>query len=224
MKILSWILIIMLALVHVAEGKTVSVKGYYRKNGTYVRPHVRHTKGSSYSTGGSTKSYGGSGNVHASGFSPASVVGWNSSAAPKEPPACLDTCKAIYDNGRRCSRWVESGKEYCASHIGYDPNNKPHYEELDLPSTDLEKVIATKEKLDKVRKAIDYYSDERGGALPDDLATLRAMNPTFMAPPTKDAWGRSFSCGFSDDGFVVRSAGPDAKLGTDDDLILLMER
>ena len=31
---------------YLSPGKTVNVKGYYRKNGTYVRPHTRSSPGS----------------------------------------------------------------------------------------------------------------------------------------------------------------------------------
>ena len=31
---------------YTSPGKTVNVKGYYRKNGTYVRPHTRSSPGS----------------------------------------------------------------------------------------------------------------------------------------------------------------------------------
>lgn len=67
------VFVISLAIILIADNalaKTVSVKGYYRKNGTYVRPHTRNVKGSKtsssktirstkssvYSTGSSTSS------------------------------------------------------------------------------------------------------------------------------------------------------------------------
>lgn len=35
------ILLVLIALALACEAKTVKVKGYYRKNGTYVAPHTR---------------------------------------------------------------------------------------------------------------------------------------------------------------------------------------
>lgn len=223
MKTLLYTVLVLMSILGV-EGKTVSVKGYYRKNGTYVRPHVRHTKGSSYSTGSSGRTYGGTGYVPSGNSVSIPRVSTDGTSVQHEQKVSLDTCRAIYDNGSRCCRWVESGKKYCASHMGYDPNNKPHYEEKTLPRNDSERVAATKEKLEKIRKAIDYYSDRREGSLPENIATLRAVNPTFMSPPTKDAWGKAFSCSLTEEGLDIRSAGPDAEFGTGDDLVLLMEK
>lgn len=55
-------LIIALVFVVIADGllaKSVSVKGYYRKNGTYVRPHTRNIKssGSVKTKSSNSKSY-----------------------------------------------------------------------------------------------------------------------------------------------------------------------
>ncbi|MCU0438148.1 MAG: hypothetical protein MUC49_09540 [Raineya sp.] len=52
MKNLILIILVLLItpMVSLAQKKSVSVKGYYRKNGTYVRPHTRSYSGSSSSS------------------------------------------------------------------------------------------------------------------------------------------------------------------------------
>ena len=235
MKVFACVVILALTLAYEASGKTVGVRGYYRKNGTYVRPHVRHTGGgSSYSTKGNARPVGGA--SHSSGINASSYGGRGrvpvfSSASEcgdltdqGEQCFCQETCRAVYDNGRRCTRWVDDGEGYCSQHKGYSSDKRPRHVEKALSRDDMEKALETEEKLEKIRTAVDYYSDRRGGELPRDIKILSILNPSFLAPPKKDAWGRAFSFGLCREGLDVRSAGADAEFGTEDDLVLHMEK
>lgn len=49
MKKIMTLILMTILIVYAEAQKTTNVKGYYRKDGTYVRPHTRTTKGSSTS-------------------------------------------------------------------------------------------------------------------------------------------------------------------------------
>ena len=142
----------------------------------------------------------------------------------EETREVFESCKAVYDNGRRCNCWTEDGKLYCAEHRDFDARHKPKWQETLTSNSDLARSSETVERLERIRRAVDYYSDRVEGALPSDEKTFRALVPTYMVPPSKDAWGRTFEYMLNSEGLDVRSAGPDAQFGTKDDLVLLMER
>jgi hypothetical protein len=66
------------------------------------------------------------------------------------------------------------------------------------------------------REVLSYASD--GAGLPESLDALRRFHPTAGSLP--DAWGRKIRYErLSEDGFRLRSAGPDGAFETDDDIV-----
>jgi hypothetical protein len=85
------------------------------------------------------------------------------------------------------------------------------------------KVEETREMMDTIAEAIEKYRRENG-SLPvfkDYVGLSDLLSPTYMTPLIRlDAWRRPFEVEIrSSNTIVLRSAGPDGKYGTMDDIV-----
>ncbi len=87
---------------------------------------------------------------------------------------------------------------------------------------EVDKYLESKIKLTAVnleslsREVLSYASEGQG--LPESLDALRRFHPTAGSQP--DAWGRKIRYErLSDEGFRLRSAGPDGVFETADDIV-----
>jgi hypothetical protein len=79
------------------------------------------------------------------------------------------------------------------------------------------KIKLTAANLESLSREVLSYASE-GQGLPESLDALRRFHPTAGSLP--DAWGRKIRYErLSDDGFRLRSAGPDGAFETDDDIV-----
>jgi hypothetical protein len=86
-----------------------------------------------------------------------------------------------------------------------------------------EKVRRTNALLKQMADAIEAYRKDRGQApRTDDIAELLDyLSPRYLNPPLRfDLWGRQFEYQDGAGGYRLRSAGPDRKAGTNDDLVV----
>ena len=100
-----------------------------------------------------------------------------------------------------------------------------HWESFELieEAVRREKVRRTLGLLEEVGGAIDAYREREGRYVEADRITvlLDAISPRFLTTPHRlDLWGEEFDYKGSLTGFRLRSAGPDAKFGTGDDLAI----
>jgi hypothetical protein len=85
------------------------------------------------------------------------------------------------------------------------------------------KIGETREMLSRIAEAIRKYR-ESNGALPvfkDYISLSDALSPNYLTPLIRlDSWRRPLQAERTGpDSIVIRSAGPDGKFGTNDDLI-----
>ena len=79
------------------------------------------------------------------------------------------------------------------------------------------KIKLTAANLEALSREVLSFAGE-GQGLPESLDALRRFHPTAGSLP--DAWGRKIRYErLSDDGFRLRSAGPDGAFETDDDIV-----
>ncbi len=223
-----------------ADARQTYVKGYYRKDGTYVSPHARNVGGgprrSFYS--GSGSSYSGlnssrsssissfsSSDVPHSRSSP-SYSGSTSSSSNYAPNhddpnydsimKSLKNCQALREDGSPCTKRALPGKSYCYLHVGYKPSvaesPKPtDHKAIILRNSELR--IETLAIVDMLRKAIAKSMAKNGGVPPKDLAGISSA--------TNDAWGRGLYYETDGKGYAIASNGPDGYPGTEDDINFL---
>lgn len=100
-----------------------------------------------------------------------------------------------------------------------------HWESFELieEAVRREKVRRTLGLLEELDGAINAYREREGKYVEADRLTvlLDAVSPRFLASPHRlDLWGEEFDYKGSLTGFRLRSAGPDRKFGTGDDLAI----
>jgi hypothetical protein len=88
---------------------------------------------------------------------------------------------------------------------------RPQYGSAEMLGDRAEAVSLTSRILYGIVQALDAYGRE-AGTLPEHLAELSEAG-------TEDAWGRKLHYAESGLRFEVRSAGPDGRFGTDDDIV-----
>ena len=220
-----------LLVVPYADARQTYVKGYYKKDGTYVSPHARNVGGGSRRSfySGSGSSYSGlnsSRSSSISSFSSSDVSHSRSSQSYSEPTSSsgnyapnhddpnydsimmsLKNCQALREDGRPCTKRALPGKSYCYLHVGYKPSV------AESPKTTDNKVVVLRNSelrietlaiVDMLRKAIAKSMAKNGGIPPKNL--------TGISSATNDAWGR---------GLYYASNGPDGCPGTEDDINFL---
>ena len=85
-----------------------------------------------------------------------------------------------------------------------------------IPALNRAKVKQTTTDAKAIASAAELYMAEN-----DDCPTVEELVSQKIIDKnknTKDAWNNDFSIECDDDGAVVRSAGPDEQMGTDDDI------
>lgn len=119
------------------------VKGYYRKDGTYVAPHYRRSPTHS----GSTTSYSG---ATYSGTTPSYdatipsrpfVTQSPQATTPQEPCAWVDA------DGTPCKRSANPGYKYCYRHVGLTPPSAAH---VNVTKADVDSKAASSLSLDEI--------------------------------------------------------------------------
>jgi Type II secretion system (T2SS), protein G len=86
-----------------------------------------------------------------------------------------------------------------------------------------EKIRRTNARLKQMADAVEAYRNERGQSPDtDEIAELLDfLSPRYLNPPQRfDLWGKQFEYRSRAGGYRLRSAGPDGKSGTDDDLVI----
>jgi hypothetical protein len=92
-----------------------------------------------------------------------------------------------------------------------------------IQTLDFVKAEETRKMLDTIAEAVERYRGEHGN-LPvfrDYIGLSDLLSPKYMTPLIRlDAWRRPFEAELKGPGqIVIRSAGPDGKLGTSDDVV-----
>ncbi len=200
------ILICVVGMLSHTFGKT-HVRGYYRKNGTYVAPHVRSSP--SRSSRGYGSSSGGS-----------YFYGGSRTGSAREDTnydnmmETLKNCQAPNDDGTPCRRRALPGKTYCYLHVGYKPpkaNVSKSLSPKDI-QRDSEMRKETLARIDSLRIAIQRYRG-KGGPPPISIGQISSA--------TNDAWGRPFCYETDGKDYAIASDGGDGKPNTFDDILFV---
>lgn len=80
-------------------------------------------------------------------------------------------------------------------------------------------IQKTKVKLRQVQNVIEMYQKYENKTLNDLMELTTAEVPMVTAKDFKDAWGHDFTFKRLGAGFELRSAGPDGRIGTADDVL-----
>ena len=224
-------------LVLAANARQVHVNGYYRKDGTYVSPHVRNVGGgvgsyysSSHSSGRSSsiKSFSNMRTRTEPETSPSIPSSENLSlrlgerlqrmdndAQYDEIMRSLKPCQAFRDDGTPCQKKALPGNKYCSLHVGYIPlETKP------LDSETIKRNVKLRSEtlgiIDSLSAAIQKYKAKNGGVLPKSLADVSSV--------TNDAWGGNLYYEIEGNDFAIASDGGDGRAGTADDIEYISNR
>ena len=210
--------------------RQTSVKGYYRKDGTYVSPHMRNIGG------GSRSSYSGRypSTLPSRSYAPNydNPVGRRSIAVPgtrggRNDDAQYDAmmkslkqCGTVNEDGTACRRKALPGNVYCYLHAGlkYQPGSasasiKDGKNNL-CEALDPQKRRETIVVIDRLRAKIDAYMDEHGDVLPSGLEELARIGCGI-----KDAWGHILYYEKAGRDYALASDGDDSVPNTADDII-----
>lgn len=100
-----------------------------------------------------------------------------------------------------------------------------HWESFELieEAVRREKVRRTLGLLEELSGAIGAYRATEGRFVETDRITvlLDALSPRYMTTPHRlDLWGAEFDYSGNETGYRLRSAGPDGRFGTADDLVV----
>lgn len=218
-------------LAHIAEARQVHVKGHYRKDGTYVSPHMRNVDGGSSSFYPRTKATRSS---PISSFSSLDVSDPRSGSSYSVPTSSssnyapsydnpdydsimrsLKNCQALKEDGTHCKKRALPGIRYCSLHVGYTPPVVEVPKSIDTQTLlrDSELRIETLAMVDTLRRTIAQSMSKNGGVPPKNLAEISAV--------TNDAWGRALYYETDGKDYAIASDGPDGCPSTDDDINFL---
>jgi hypothetical protein len=91
-----------------------------------------------------------------------------------------------------------------------------------LQTVEMVRINETRKSLDQIAEAILKYRERNGGlpAFRDYISLSDLLSPMYLTPLIRlDAWGRPLAAERLDgDVILLRSAGPDGKYGTSDDI------
>ena len=205
LSICAFICAVLLA--QIAVARQVSVKGYYRKDGTYVAPHVRNiNSGSGNSSTYRIPSYSGTSSYSRPSF------GTSAHESPSHDLSSLPQCKALNEDGTKCVRPANPGIDYCYRHVDYGKTRTLETEE--------DKIDKTRGWLNDIDRAIGKYSKSTKRP-PDDIKELQVQMGGMVH--SKDAWDMPFVYETDEDGYSIVSNGPDKKSGTADDIVFVRQ-
>lgn len=196
----------------------VHVKGYYRKDGTYVAPHYRS---------GSSASSGASGSYRSKYFTGVTGASNGDTGQYDDPNydkimKSLKQCQALNDDGTACHRRALPGRQYCYLHegSGYKPSESKAHKSKDpivkdpmVIERDSELRIETLVLIDSLRVAIQQHQVNNGNSPPVSLAEISSV--------TNDAWGHALYYETDDKDYAIASDGGDGIPNTDDDILFL---
>lgn len=99
------------------------------------------------------------------------------------------------------------------------------WEDLDMlmRALNAEKSARARAELELIAAALEFYKRERGTYLESksEAAIVDLLNPRYLAKIIRvDPWHQPYEYEGTRDSFVLRSAGPDGKVDTPDDIIL----
>ena len=103
------------------------------------------------------------------------------------------------------------------------------WEEVDriVAALELVRIDDTRADMEAVRDAARSYTRDNG-PLPlelDFVGLIDLLAPRYLAEPIReDAWDNPFTLLITNEGFQIRSTGPDGRPGNDDDLVLNDEK
>ena len=82
------------------------------------------------------------------------------------------------------------------------------------------KTASTRSQITDIVKAINIYAMEHSDKLPDSLDVLVESDDSLLGKEfLLDSWGEPIGYEHNGHGFVLKSSGPDRKMGTADDII-----
>ena len=214
-KLLAVVCFLMLQL---TAAQAVHVKGYFRKNGTYVRPYERSgpSRSSTY-TPPKVRSY------RRSTYAPPTVKN------PVSPASSASTSGAVSRQFIPQPEGDEDSPEYQTTPMPYSEYLKLQEQDQTngvakaatafvLPSAvkpSLELELTTN-RLEAVEVALSEYCDANSGQYPAKLRLL--IRHVGRSVPSVDGWLTPFHYETNDCGYALISCGPDRKFGTEDDI------
>ena len=209
----SSLLSIMLV-VSTADAKQVRVKGYYRKDGTYVSPHVRNVGGGSksYRHSYSTPSYSTPSYSTPSYSTPSRGASSDNKTSIDRSLDSLPRCQAVNEDGSICKHPANPGLKYCYRHVRNQGAPKVESEE--------NQKAKTRQWMADIDDAIKRYVKSSKGPPPESLKELQAQMGGIVSR-LNDAWGEPFRYETDGVGYSIASNGPDRKFGTSDDIAII---
>ena len=140
----------------------------------------------------------------------------------KRAEESIKRCEARYQDGGQCTSKTEPFSDFCLLHKDYDPANPPWRKILISPQTPEECMACTRQRIDGIVMAIEKYKAERSkGVPPSSLQALRATMSAGTAIALSDAWRHKFYYDTDGEKYAIASAGPDGKLETEDDILVV---
>jgi hypothetical protein len=102
-------------------------------------------------------------------------------------------------------------------------NNR--WEDVDMlvKSLNVQKSERARAELESIATALESYRRERGAYIESksEAALIDHLNPRYLARVIRvDPWSRPYGYEGTSTSFTLRSAGPDGKMNTDDDVVL----
>lgn len=102
-------------------------------------------------------------------------------------------------------------------------NNR--WEDVDMlvKSLNVQKTERARAELDSIATALESYRRERGFYIESksEAALIDNLNPRYLARVIRvDPWSRPYAYEGTNTSFTLRSAGPDGKMNTGDDVVL----
>lgn len=185
------VLLVLLLASGEANAKRVSVKGYYRKNGTYVAPHTRNVGGSS-SYSPSRRKTSSSGSLGKTSVSSGRKYRTTTSTSTGASSGSVSVYP-LYGTSTNVARGVTTKKR--------------------LP----EERQWTEDRLAVIDEEIENYRMRNEGKVPTSLLELLKSSGRIMS--FVDGWGCRFSYKPRKSTYVLRSSGADKQFGTEDDII-----
>src|SRR5947207_6420004 len=100
-----------------------------------------------------------------------------------------------------------------------------HWEDLDtlMRALNVEKTARARAELESIATALESFRRERGSYLESksEAALIDNLNPRYLARVIRvDPWHQPYQYEGTTTSFVLRSAGPDEKVNTSDDVII----
>ncbi|MDT8341703.1 MAG: hypothetical protein RQ751_09350 [Longimicrobiales bacterium] len=80
-------------------------------------------------------------------------------------------------------------------------------------------VMATRSEMEKIAQDLQIWERENFGRLPDERGFRDWLERNYAGGAGVDSWGSGYRYTLGRDSFYIRSPGPDAVRGTEDDIV-----